>query len=56
MRSSHPEDVDNVGFGTWTSVEEAEQNGILNAQFAEEWATYLAAGGSVYPDVCLRLP
>ncbi len=51
---SHPEDVDQVGFGKWNSVEEAEQNGLLFAQYAEEWAAFLDASGCVYPDACFR--
>lgn len=56
VESSHPEDVDKVGFGNWTSVEEAEQNGLLTAQYADEWAAFLDAKDCVYPDACYRLP
>jgi hypothetical protein len=52
MTENHEEDVGNVGFGNWSSVEEAEQNGILFAQYAEEWATYLEANGCTYLDGC----
>jgi len=52
IRENHPEDRGNVGFGNWTTVEEAEQNGILNAQYADDWATYLEANGCTYLDGC----
>ena len=51
---SYPEDIDKVGFGIWDSVEEAEQNGLLFAQYAEEWAAFLDASGCVYPNICFR--
>ena len=52
MSENHPEDQGNVGFGNWSTVEEAEQNGILNAQYADEWATFLEANGCTYLDGC----
>ena len=55
LRSAHPEDADRVGFGLWNSVEEAEQNGLLSAQYAEEWAAFLDAADCVYPDICYRI-
>ena len=55
LRGSHPEDADRVGFGIWNSVAEAEQNGLLFAQYAEEWAAFLDASDCVYPDVCFRI-
>jgi len=53
---NHPEDADKVGAFDWTSVEEAEQNGLLTAQYAQEWAAFLDAKGCVYPDACYKLP
>ena len=55
LKGPHPEDVDRVGFGLWDSVEEAEQNGLLFAQYAEEWAAFLDASDCVYPDICFRI-
>lgn len=55
VQGTHPEDIDRVGFGKWNSVEEAEQNGLLVAQYAEEWAAFLDASGCVYPDNCFRI-
>lgn len=52
MSQNHPEDLAGVGFGNWSSVEEAEQNGLLVAQYANEWATYLDANGCTYSDGC----
>ena len=52
MKENHPEDEFAVGFGNWTSVKEAEQNGILTAHYADEWATYLEANGCTYREGC----
>jgi len=52
MKENHPEDVRAVGFGNWTSIEEAEQNGALFAQYAAEWAAYLEANGCEYDEGC----
>ena len=52
MAQNHPEDLVRVGFGNWSSVEEAEQNGLLTAQYANGWATYLDANGCTYRDGC----
>ena len=52
MMENHPEDADAVGFGNWTSTEEAEQNGVLTAQYAAEWAAYLEENGCHYLDGC----
>ena len=52
MTTNHPEDVEAVGFGNWTSVEEAQQNGTLIAEYAAEWATYLNANNCDYRLTC----
>lgn len=52
MSSNHAENVDSVGFGNWSSVEEAEQNGRLTAQYADVWKSYLEANGCTYSDGC----
>ncbi len=52
MQRNHPEDASAVGFGNWTTVEEAKQNGILTAQFADEWAIYLEENGCTYREGC----
>jgi ketosteroid isomerase-like protein len=52
MTVNHPEDLEAVGFGTWTTVDEAEENGILTARYAAEWATYLNDNGCGYSDGC----
>ena len=52
MQRNHPEDVSAVGFGNWSSVEEAEQNGVLTAQYADEWAAFLEGNGCNYRDDC----
>jgi hypothetical protein len=52
MEDHHPEDVPRVEFGAWTTVEEARENGLLTAQFADEWAAYLQANNCTYLDSC----
>ena len=52
MTVNHPEDFEAVGFGTWTTVDEAEESGILTARYAAEWATYLNDNGCDYSDGC----
>jgi hypothetical protein len=53
---NHPEDAAKVGAFDFSSVEEAEHNGLLTAQYADEWASFLDAKGCVYPDACYKLP
>lgn len=52
MTTNHPEAVDDVGFGSWETPEEAEASGILTAQFAAEWSAYLEANDCTYLDGC----
>jgi hypothetical protein len=52
MSEQHPEDLNAVRFRNWTSVEEARQNGLLNAQYAQEWASYLDENDCGYLDAC----
>jgi hypothetical protein len=52
MNENHPDEVDAIGFGNWTTIEEAEQNGTLTAQYATEWATYLQANSCAYNQGC----
>ena len=52
MTENHPEDANVVGFGNWTSVEEAERNGILTAQYAKEWGAEIEAGNCDYVYGC----
>ena len=50
MSENHPEGLG--GFGNWTTVEEAEQNGVRTARYAAEWATFLEENGCRYRDGC----
>lgn len=52
MSTHYPDDADKIGFGTWTSVESATENGQLMAQYAEVWKTYLADNGCTFADNC----
>lgn len=52
MSANRLDAAGSVGFGNWGSIEEAEENGILTAQYAEEWAAYLTEMGCSYRDVC----
>jgi len=42
MAVQFPDDPDAASFGAWTSIEEAEQNGLLRVQRAEEWVLFAA--------------
>lgn len=48
----HP---DHNNFGKWATVEEARQQGLLEAGYAPEWAAYLAANNCTYLDDCLLI-
>lgn len=52
MSAHHPDDASKVGFGNWSSVETATENGQLMAQYAEVWQTYLADNGCTFADSC----
>lgn len=52
ISANHPDLVEAVGFGNWTSIGEAEQNGVLTAQYAAEWAAYLLENNCAYDDGC----
>jgi len=52
MTVNHPEDLEALGFGNWTTVDEAEENGILTARYADEWAIYLEENNCTYLDGC----
>ena len=54
MAANHPDIVEAwiTAFGSWTSVEEARENGLLTAQYAAEWATYLTENDCTYLDGC----
>lgn len=52
MTTHHPDIAESVEFGNWSSVEGAEQNGILTAQYAAEWRVYLDANDCGYDDGC----
>ena len=52
MSANHPDVTESVGFGNWTTTEEAEQNGTLTAEYAAEWAAYLQANDCAYDDGC----
>ena len=49
---NHSDNSEFVGFGDWNSVSEAEQAGILRAQYVSEWAAFLEANDCTYQDVC----
>jgi hypothetical protein len=52
MASNHPDEAGSVGFGNWASTDEAEQNGVLTAEYAVEWASYLTENDCIYSDGC----
>lgn len=48
----HPEAAASLGFGNWTSVDEATQNGALTAFYSGLWAEYLTARACGYREAC----
>lgn len=52
MARQNPDSASSVGFGVWSSIEEARQNGLLIAEFAQEWADYLDANNCTFLDDC----
>lgn len=52
MNANHPEMAEAVGFGSWSTAEEARQNGLLRAEYAAEWATYLTENNCSYLQGC----
>jgi hypothetical protein len=52
MSDNHPDDVANIGFGNWSSIAEATENGFLTAQYAESWRAYLDERDCTYSDEC----
>jgi hypothetical protein len=51
LKGTHPEVFDaRVSFGTWDSIAEAEQEGILRALYADEWAAHLDTNGCTYQE------
>lgn len=52
MRIHHPDVAEDVEFDNWNSVEGAEQNGILTAEYAALWRVYLDEEGCRYDERC----
>lgn len=48
MYAHRTEAVSDVEFGNWSSVEEARERGLLVAQYADQWASYLEDNGCTY--------
>jgi hypothetical protein len=51
MNENHPEDTSGTDFRGWSTVEEAERNGLLRLQYGLEWAAYLKTQGCSYPNL-----
>ncbi len=52
MAVHHPEDAAAVEFGNWSSIEEAGETGLLVAEYADEWASYLEENGCTFEESC----
>lgn len=52
MNEHHPEDVEAASFGSWNSLEEAIEHGMLTARYALEWGDYLEDNGCAYDEGC----
>jgi hypothetical protein len=51
LKETHPDVFDaRVSFGNWDSIAEAEQEGILRALYADEWAAHLDTNGCTYQE------
>ena len=50
VADQRPDDRGAIGFGNWTTIDEARQNGELTAELATQWAAYLEANGCAYTD------
>jgi len=50
MTQTQPDVADQVEFDAWNSIAEAEENGVLTARYAEEWAAYVEANGCLEGD------
>jgi hypothetical protein len=48
---NHSDNSEFVEFRDWNSVAEAEQSGILRAQYVSEWVAYLEANDCTYQDL-----
>ena len=48
MDNNHPEVADQISYGEWDSVADAEQNGLLRAQYAQEFVDFVAANNCVF--------
>ena len=46
--TDHRDNSEFVGFGDWNSVAEAEQAGILRAQYVSEWVAYREANDCTF--------
>lgn len=52
MTTHHPDIAPDVEFDSWSSVEGAERNGLLTAEYAAAWRVYLDANECKYSDGC----
>ncbi len=49
--NNHSDNSEFVEFRDWDSVADAEQSGILRAQYVADWAAYLEANDCTYQDL-----
>jgi hypothetical protein len=52
IAENHPEAIEATALWDWATLEEARQTGVVTAQFAEEWATYLDENDCTFVDGC----
>jgi hypothetical protein len=55
MRAHNPDDAEQADFGTWTTIEEAHEFGLVAARYSKEWATYLTTNGCIFRIECVEL-
>lgn len=51
MEEQHPADAKKIGFRVWDSIDQAQENGKLTADYAQRWAAYLETNCIYIPDL-----
>lgn len=51
MDEEHPADAEKIGFGVWDSIDQAQENGELTAEYSRRWAAYLEINCIFIPDL-----
>ena len=52
LKEHRPEAWPTLAFGNWSTLREATLHGLLTAQYADDWATYLEENGCGWDEAC----